>query len=205
MATLSGHRQTEVISIILHLTSKIPPSVNHYLGYRAVIKNGRPMAVSYKTAEATTYAQEFSDYVAEEVIRQHWELQPNKTQHFYVDAVFYFDKVSRDCNNYFKVMLDAITDTGLIWLDDNVVCERVQRIYYDASNPRVELTIYPVDYIGIFDSASQLDAFRSSCVGCTRAKKNCSILHKAIEGRVQKEIQDGVCLKHKAAKGKEGE
>lgn len=106
-----------------------------------------------------------------------------------------------DPGNYSKVMFDAITDSGVIWEDDNVACERVQRILYDSDNPRVELTIHPVDYIGIFDNASHLEEFKSRCVGCVRHKRNCSILRKAIEGRVQKEIQDGCCTKYKEVKG----
>ena len=184
----------------LHLTSKIPPSVNHYLGYRGIMKNGKPMAVSYKTQEATAYSESFSEYVKAEVAKQQWSLDVNPATHFYVDTVFYFDKLDRDCNNYFKVMLDAITDTGLIWKDDNVVCERVQRIYYDAKNPRIELVIYPVDYIGIFDDASQLDQFRSRCFECKRYKRNCSILRRAIDGRIQSEIEDHICSKFNQVK-----
>ena len=162
------------------------------------MKNGRPMAVSYKTPEAVRYREEFADYVRGECKKQNWCFIPNKTQHFYVDAYFYFDKTNRDCNNYFKVMLDAITDTQLIWLDDNVVCERVQRILYDTENPRLELKIYPVDYIGVFDNASQMELFISKCIGCTRYNRNCSILKNAQEGRIQKEIDiDNVCKQYK--------
>ena len=156
--------------------------------------------MSYKTPEALKYRKEFADYVKSEVERQGWNLEPNKLQHFYVDTVFYFDKTHMDCNNYFKVMLDAITDTQLIWLDDDVVCERVQRIYYDSNNPRVELKIYPVEYIGIFDNMSQMEEFSSVCFGCTRYARNCSILRKAKEGRIQNDIKDGVCNKYKKKK-----
>ena len=181
----------------LHLTSPIPPSVNHYLGYRAIIKNGKPMATSYKTTEAKKYQKEFGKYIQEQVNKQNWNLTPNEFQHFYVDAVFYFDRVDKDPNNYFKCSLDAITETGLIWLDDNVVCERVQRIYYDSKNPRLELDIYPVDYIGIFDNISQLEKFESNCFGCSRYKRNCSVLQKAKEGRIQDEIKNMICTKLK--------
>ena len=181
----------------LYLISPIPPSVNHYLGYRAIIKNGRPMATSYKTSEANKYQKEFKKYVCEQVKEQNWDIMPDKTQHFYVDAVFYFDRVDKDPNNYFKCSLDAITETGLIWLDDNVVCERVQRIYYDSVNPRLELTIYPVDYIGIFDNVSQLEQFETNCIGCSRYKRNCSVLQKAKEGRIQSEISDYICTRYK--------
>lgn len=185
----------------LFLTSPIPPSVNHYLSYRCVVKNGKPMAMSYCTSEAKKYKNDFAKYVREQVKKQHYILKPNKTQHFYVDSVFYFDRQDKDCNNYHKCLLDAITDTHLIWMDDNVVCERVQRIYYDAENPRIELHIHPVDYIGVFDNAPQMEEFISKCVGCMRYSRNCSLLQKAKEGRVQSEITDGVCEKFKRVKG----
>lgn len=184
----------------LRLTSPIPPSVNHYLGYRGVMKKGRPMAMSYTTPEASSYKEAFTKYVVEEVTKQGFDLPLKRGRHFYVDAVFYFDKVSRDCNNYFKVMLDAITDTQLVWPDDNVVCERVQRIYYDADDPRIELWIHPVEYIGVFDNAPQMEAFVSRCVGCRRYKNNCSLLRRAQEGRVQDEIKDGVCAAYSPIK-----
>lgn len=155
------------------------------------------MATSYKTSEANKYQKEFKKYVCEQVKEQNWDVTPDKKQHFYVDAVFYFDRVDKDPNNYFKCSLDAITETGLIWLDDKVVCERVQRIYYDSVNPRLELTIYPVDYIGIFNNVSQLEKFEANCIGCSRYKRNCSILQKAKEGRVQSEISDYICTRYK--------
>lgn len=184
----------------LNLISPIPPSVNHYLAYRAILKNGRPFAMSYKTPEAVKYREDFAEYVRSEVRKQGWNLTPNKTQHFYIDTVFYFPATNLDANNYFKVMLDAITDTQLIWLDDNVTCERVQAIYYDANNPRMEITIRPVDYIGVFDDTPQMEAFVSNCIGCTRYTRNCSILRQAKEGRIQDELADGVCTKYKPKK-----
>lgn len=174
--------------------------MNHYLGHRAVIKGNRAIDVSYVTNEAKKYKQEFADYVREEVKKQGWNIELNKYQHFYVDAIFYFDKTRMDCNNYFKVMLDAITDTQMVWADDNVVCERVQRIYYDTGDPRVELTITPVEYIGIFDDMSQLEAFVTNCIECTRYSRNCSILRKAKEGKIQQEIVEGICERFKAKK-----
>lgn len=165
------------------------------------MKNGKAMSMSYKTQAAMKYREDFANYVANEVMKQNWDLIPNRWQHFYVDTVFYFEKTHQDCNNYFKVMLDAITDTKKIWLDDDVVCERVQRIYYDSANPRVEIIIRPVNYIGVFDSEEHLDNFVSRCVECTRYKSNCSILRKAKEGRTQEEIQDGTCAKFRRVKG----
>ena len=185
------------------MTSPIPPSVNHYLSYRAIMRGGKPVAMSYKTREATRYQQDFIRYVRQQVFAQKWRPLRDKYQHYYVDAVFYFPRVDMDANNYWKCMFDAITETGLIWVDDNVACERVQKICYDSKDPRIDLTIYPVDYVGIFDNVPQMEAFESICVGCSRYKRNCSILANAKQGKYQEDIKDGVCLKR--AKGKQGE
>ena len=181
---------------ILKLISTEFISVNHYLGYRTVMKNGKPMAMSYKTKEAINFQKKFIKHIQEQVKIQNWDVEINPAQHFYVDAVFYFPRLDLDANNYFKVTLDAITDSGLIWADDNVVCERVQRIYYDSKNPRIEFTIYPVDYVGIFDNKEQLEIFEDRCKTCKRYSRNCSILNKAKEGRIQEEIQDLICIKY---------
>ena len=177
----------------LRLISKIPPSVNHYLAYRAVIKNGKAIGMSYKTKEALQYQKDFINYVKAEAQRQNWETSSNPKQHFYVDAIFYFGRTNQDANNYFKVMLDAITDTGLIWIDDNVVCERVQRVYYDSENPRIVLYIHPTDYIGVFANTSRLAEFEANCIGCKRYERNCSLLKRAKTGYIQREINGMIC------------
>ena len=187
---------------VLKLTITDFISVNHYLAYRVIMKNGKPMAMSYKTKEAKDSQKKFEPHVKAQVKIQNWNLPVDPAQHFYVDAVFYFPRLDFDPNNYFKVSLDSITETGLIWVDDNVVCERVQRIYYDSSNPRIELTIYPVDYIGIFDNQKQLNDFEDKCKTCSRYARNCSILKKAKEGRIQEEIKGLVCSKFKEIKEK---
>lgn len=183
---------------ILRLTSQVPPSVNHYLAYRAILsKSGRPIGTSYCTAEAKRYRKYFTEYVTEQVSVQGWDLTPNPKQHFYMDGWFYFPRADMDANNYWKIAIDAITDTQKIWIDDNVVCERVQKVMYDPENPRVEFVIKPVDYIGIFDNAEQLDQFiDNNCIGCKNFKRNCSLLNRAIDGRIQSVITQTKCNKY---------
>jgi Holliday junction resolvase RusA-like endonuclease len=185
----------------LKLISPIPVSVNHYIKARGFItwKGKTPIAnVSmYETKEAKDYKKQFKKYVTEQAAIQNYSLTPTKTQHFYVDCVFYFERTDQDPNNYFKLPLDAITETQLIWLDDNTTCERVQAIYYDSDNPRIEITIKPVDYIGIFDTVNHLNEFKEKCRTCARNKRNCSIFNKAIEGRIQEEISEGACKKYR--------
>ena len=88
------------------------------------------------------------------------------------------------------------SDSESVWIDDTQLCERVQAIYYDPENPRIEIIIRPVNYIGVFDNASQLDEFKSRCIGCKRYKRNCSLLRKATEGRIQEEIYNMKCEKY---------
>ncbi len=165
------------------------------------MQKGKPLAVSYTTNEAKRFKRDFSSYVRDEVKKQGWETDIENPRHYYVDATFYFPRSDMDANNYFKVMLDAITESNSIWKDDNVVCERVQAIYYDADNPRVELCIHPVDYIGVFKDASQLAEFESRCVACKRYKRNCSILRGALVGKIQTEIKDNQCAKFQSCNG----
>ncbi len=188
------------IKPVLKLTSPIPPSVNHYLGWRAIMKNGKPIVVSYETSEAKKYKQEFKKHIEEQVKLQNWNYEVNSTQHFYVDAIFYFDRIDKDTSNADKCLLDTITETQLIWKDDNVACFRPNRIYYDPNNSRIELAIYPVDYIGIFDNQEQLDEFENKCKTCSRYVRNCSIFKKSKEGRIQEEIQNLECSKYKKLK-----
>lgn len=183
----------------LRLTSEIPPSVNHYLGQRAIMRGGKPLSVAYCTKEAAKYKKQFAEYVTAEAARQGWEM-PDKQKHIYVDAVFYFPMTDMDSNNYWKCMLDAITDSGRVWIDDNIVCERTQAIYYDSENPHVELLIHPTDYTGIFEDVSHLEWFESKCFGCTRYARNCSLLNKAKAGKIQQEIKAGECSKYNARK-----
>jgi len=183
---------------ILKLVSPIPPSVNHYLAYRAIMKNGKPMAMSYKTADAVKYQKNFTQYVKEQAKLQNWIMSENKFQHYYMDCKFFFPRIDMDANNYFKCMADSISESNSVWIDDVQLCERVQSINYTSDNPRIELEIRQVDYIGIFNDISQLDDFKSNCIQCKRYKDGkCSIFVKACEGRIQEEIVDLVCIKHK--------
>lgn len=185
----------------LKLTSPLPPSVNHYTAVRTIVKDNRPMAIVYKTAEAKKYQSNFKKYLIQEVKSQGWNLELNKYQHFYIDCVYYFDRIDKDPSNYDKCLLDSITDTQLIWIDDNVACPRVQRIYYDSDNPRIDLTIKPVEYIGIFDDVSHLSKFKDKCIRCVRYKDGkCSILNKAMIGKIQSDINDFKCNKFKERK-----
>lgn len=184
----------------LKLISPICPSVNHYLAYRSMRVNGRNVVSPYPTKESKEFKKNFIPYVKNEVKKQEWEMDQTGLQHYYVDWIIYFPRIDMDAANYDKVLMDSITESKSVWIDDNIVCNRIKHIYYDSENPHFELTIHPVDYIGIFDNRQQFDNFEDRCRTCMRYKRNCSILLKAKSGRIQKDIVDFECVKYKRKK-----
>ncbi len=190
---------------ILRLVSPIPVSVNHFLKPRAFIiyKNGKPIpqVTMYETAEAKKYKKNFTKYVAEQAISQSWIKSDNRFQKYYVDCTFFFPRIDMDSNNTYKIMLDSITESNLVWIDDTQACERNQGIFYDSENPRIILEIHPVDFVGIFPTNEQLQEFKSNCITCNRYKNGrCSIFIKSIEGRIIEEVQNFKCSKYKMVK-----
>lgn len=189
---------------VLTLVSPIPPSVNHYMGIRTIQSHGRYMATNYKKKESKQYQDEFMDYVAAEVAKQGWKYDPEGKRHIYVDAHFIFPRTDMDSNNYWKCMLDAITETQLVWADDNIVCERTQMITYDSQNPHVVLEIKRVGYIGVFENDQEHECFKNRCANCRRGSGNCSIYKKATEGKeqecVSRENGTPICKKYKEKK-----
>lgn len=174
----------------LLLFSPIPISVNHYMKPRGYIINikGKPTSqVSmYETAEAKYFKYMFSEYVKQEVKKQKWNIEPTKTRHHYMDCVFYFPRIDMDEQNYYKILCDSINN--IAYYDDHFILTIPKRIYYDSENPRIEIDLHMTEYIGIFDNEDKLTDFRGKCVNCKRFDKNCSVLNKGIEGRIQEEI-----------------
>ncbi len=193
------------ISNVLNLVSPIGVSVNHYLKPRSFIiyKNGKPIpqVTMYETKEAKDYKKNFIKHIKEEVKLQKWEKSDNKFQKYYIDCTFFFPRIDMDSNNTYKLMLDSITESECVWIDDTQACERNQGIFYDSKNPRIILCVHPVDFVGVFPTSEQLQEFKSNCITCNRYKKGkCSILKKSIEGRIQEEINDFICSKYKHKK-----
>ena len=193
------------ISNVLKLVSPIGVSVNHYLKIRnfLIYKDGKPIPQStlYETKEAKDYKKKFIKHIKEQVKLQGWEKSDNKFQKYFVDCTFYFPRIDIDSNNMYKLLLDSLTESENVWIDDTQSCERTQGIFYDSENPRILLEIRPVDFVGIFPTNEQLQIFKSNCITCSRYRDGrCSILVKSLEGRIQKEINDLTCGKFKPKK-----
>ena len=195
----------------LKLISSLPPSVNHYLAPRIYYdkRTKQPRVMMYETSEAKKYKRTFTSYAKAEAMKQGWEKPENRYQQIYYDCIYYFDRIDDDPNNYEKVPIDSLTNTGNIWVDDNIVMNRTIRTYYDTKNPRIEITIHLVEYVGIFDTVVQAGQFEDKCMSCSRYREGkCSILTKAFEARIQPEIikinDEYICEKFKEAKVKKG-
>jgi len=188
----------------LHLVSPVPLTVNHYTGIRVINKRGKNIPVTFVTPEAKKYKREFIKYIREQVKIQNWKRVDNKYHHLYMDGIFYFARTNIDAANCDKILSDAITESEVVWDDDSGILFRPQRIYYDTQNPRIELTIHPVEYCGVFPTEEDSKKFEDHCKTCRRYNNNCSILRKAMECRIQDEIKlennNYICSKFKEKK-----
>lgn len=174
----------------LKLTIPIPPSINNdYMKPRAIMTHGKPMAMLYESKVAKDFKKSIVDMVKKEIKLQNFKTQLDKYTR--IEWTWYFARVNQDTNNYYKCMIDALTECDmLIWRDDNISANNDKRIYYDSSNPRVELNIYYEDWIGVFDNIELYNQFVfDNCNQCKRGLKgNCSIHSKALENKIQEEI-----------------
>ena len=184
----------------LRLISPIAPTTNNYMSYSVNKKGKKTIVSAYPSKETVEYKKNFIPYVREEAKKQGWILDETGLQHYYVYWTIYFQRIDIDASNQDKVIIDSITESGVVWKDDNVVCNRIEHIYYDTKNPHIELIVKPVDYIGIFNNKDELNEFEDKCKTCNRYKRNCSLLRNAKIGRIQEEIFNLQCSKYKKAK-----
>ncbi|WP_099301787.1 RusA family crossover junction endodeoxyribonuclease [Bacillus sp. Marseille-P3800] len=178
-------------------------SVNHYMGYRSIpnkksYKPNAQMVVAYVKPEAKDFKRKFASYAKKQVKQQGWDIEATRNTHHYLDCVFYFPRVDMDEQNYMKVLCDSLN--GIAYIDDRNLLTRTHAVYYDKLKPRIEITLRPVEYKGVFDSIKVAEEFEENCKSCARYKRNCSILRESMEGRVREEMADGVCFKYKQLK-----
>lgn len=190
----------------LHITSQLPVTLNNYTKSRVIYVNNKPMPSVYETTDAKRFKKYFKKLLEGTIANSNWNNDEEHRDKFYiVEATWYFEKQNRDSNNMWKIMLDAVTETGLIWTDDRQVIERTSRIYYDTANPRVEIDVREAEWIGIFDTPSHLDDFMmNNCDRCSKDISHCSILNGALESRITEDInmEDWTCNKFKPLKEK---
>lgn len=181
---------------ILKLTSPLPPSVNNYLNYRVARSGRRQFVQSYPSAETKKYQSYFKEYVEKEISNQNWKV-PEKDKMIYIEMILYLDRKRKDPNNFLKVPIDVLTDSG-VWLDDDVVLPLCKNMYIDAKNPRIEIIIYESSSIGIFNNITELNNFKmNNCNICSKNESRCTILRKMLENRIIDDSNTVKCNKIK--------
>ena len=183
---------------MLKFTSPIPPSSNEYLGKRVSYAGGKPYVQVYKTKKAMDYERYMVKTLNRSSKEQEWVV-PEKNEYVEMELVYYMNKLGRDIDDTYKLLIDALANAGLIINDDKVI-PIPKNIYIDKDNPRIEVILKVSDKQGVFDSKEHLEEFTTkNCVGCNRYDRNCSILKKALENRIQPEIDMNglICNKRK--------
>lgn len=121
---------------------------------------------------------------------QNWDYEwtENKNNFMYLDVDVYFPRKGRDADNIFKILHDSLE--GIVFEGDARVLPRVQRILFDKENPRVMVTLTPVEYVGVFDNKNDAEVFEDNCMSCSRYRKGrCSILLGSLAGEVLEEVE----------------
>ena len=173
----------------IKFTLPVPPSVNKAYGLRVQYMGGRAIPQRY----LTTIAKEYKDYVSRTCKRIMKEndinfLVENKDEFIEMELVYYFDKKRKDADNTFKLLFDGMVQSKMM-VDDDIILYNVKNIYIDKLNPRVEIKITKSKKRGIFNSETELEKFLDiNCKNCKRYKRNCSILKKALENRIEPTI-----------------
>lgn len=179
----------------------IPPSVNQAYGMRVQYMGGRAIPQRYLTQTAKQY-KEYVSKTCKRIMKENNIdfLVENKNEFIHMEFVFYFDKKRKDADNTFKLLFDGMVQSKML-LDDDVILYEVKNIFIDKNDPRVEVKIRKSEKKGIFNSEDELNIFlESNCHDCKRYKRNCSNLRKALENRIEPQINknENICYEKKS-------
>lgn len=184
----------------MKFNTPIPPSVNEYLGKRVgrnpVTK--KPIVICYETEKAKRYKRQVINTIKRVAKEEGWE-KTGEYEYLICEIVAYIPQKKQDTDNMFKCLLDAIKDSDVCY-DDSMIIPRVKDVFIDSSNPRVEVDLHKSCKQGIFKNATIKKSFiESNCKNCSRMSRNCSLLKKSLENRIQPEIsiKNNLCTSYK--------
>ncbi|WP_090739431.1 RusA family crossover junction endodeoxyribonuclease [Paenibacillus sp. Mc5Re-14] len=191
----------------LNLTLPVPTSINKlYINeyqYDARIKQRVPTGRRILSKDGRKVKAQIQGRARIQLLDQpDWDYEWTKENFVYQDAVIYFARRGSDDNNIYKLLNDSLE--GIVYDNDSRVLVRTQHIVYDSSNPRIEVSIKPVDFVGIFKDKDVYKEFSAKCTGCSRYRNgSCSILKDSVAGTVREEIgsiNSPICTSFKAKK-----
>lgn len=191
----------------LKLTLPVPTSINalyvNQYTFNPKSRRREPTGAKILSKEGELCKKQIQSDATKQLSEQEWDYEwtEDKNNFLYQDAVIYFSRRGRDDNNVYKLLNDSLEKIS--YDNDSRVLVRTQKILYDKENPRIELILTPVDYVGVFENRDKADAFEDRCKGCTRyLEGRCSILVDSLAATVREEIEtdNQVCVKYKGKK-----
>ncbi|EHT3690688.1 RusA family crossover junction endodeoxyribonuclease [Staphylococcus pseudintermedius] len=118
-----------------------------------------------------------------------WDIEYTRDNYIFMDIDAYVTRINVDLDNTLKSLNDSIEESGLVFINDKKVVPRFNRVYIDATNPRLELTFTQTGWHGIFNNQQERDKFESKCQLCSRYRNGvCSILKKTLENKLIEDI-----------------
>jgi Holliday junction resolvase RusA-like endonuclease len=188
----------------LHLVLPLPISVNALYvlqyAYNKKYRKNMPTGRKILSEAGRVNKKEIQKSASSQMRNQHWNLEITKNHFIYQDIDVYFNRKNRDSDNILKLLNDSLQ--GLIFHNDSKVLTRVQRVYYDYGNPRIECTYSVCEWLGIFDENIEYETFLDRCHSCKHYRDNrCSILTDSVQGTIREEVEDKVCKKYVKKKG----
>ncbi len=194
----------------LELTLPVPTSINalyvNQFRFNPVTRKREPTGGRILSKKGEACKKEIQTKAKKQLKDQDWKYEwtADKDNYIYQDAVIYFSRRGRDDNNIYKLLNDSLEK--VIYENDSRVLVRTQKILYDKENPRIELKLSPVEYVGIFENKDEAQDFEQNCKLCTRyLEGRCSILVDSKAGTVREEINsenEVQCRKFKQKKNK---
>ena len=188
----------------LHLILPLPISVNALYqlqyAYQKKYKKNMPTGKKILSEAGRVKKKEIIKSATAQMRNQKWNLEVTKNHFIYQDIHVYFNRKNRDSDNILKLLNDSLQ--GIVFHNDSKVLTRVQRIYYDYGNPRIECEYSVCQWLGIFDAITEYDTFVSRCVSCKHYRDNrCSILTDSVQGVIREEVEQKKCKKYHLKKG----
>lgn len=188
----------------LTLNLEVPTSLNQlYINeykYNPKTRKYEPTPNRILSKEGQACKLRLMKYAKKQMVGQDWDYEFTKTNYIYMDVVIYFSKKGRDDNNIYKILCDSLEK--IAYENDSRVLIRTQRIYIDKNNPHIEVTLSPVEFVGVFDNIAQFKAFEENCKSCSNYRNgSCSVLKDSLENRIREELNEfKICQKFKLKK-----
>ena len=184
--------------------NRLPPSSNNYLKPRlGYAGNGKPYAYMYETKMSKDFKKAFREHLLREIIKTGWKKEITKENQWVLEVSFVQSNMSEDSNNYFKILLDAMT--GYIYEDDNNIKPRVMRVTYNKENPSFSFVLRQTSYRGMFkDENTRSKMIEKQCTSCRFYRDgSCSVLKKLTQGKELEEYNqhENTCGKYIKRKG----